>query len=73
MPERWLSLNEIASHLGVSKDSIYNWIAEQTIPAHRIGRLWKFKATEVDEWVTQGGHEKKTKSGSVTKKRAKKS
>ena len=49
MTERWLSVKEIAAHLGVSKETIYNWIEEKTIPAHKIGRFWKFKASEVDE------------------------
>lgn len=49
MLERWLSVSEIAVHLGVSKDMIYNWINEKKIPAHRIVRFWKFKVSEVDE------------------------
>ena len=53
MPERWLSVSEIAAHLGVSKDTIYNWINEKKMPAHRIGRFWKFKASEVDGWVVK--------------------
>jgi excisionase family DNA binding protein len=52
MTERWLSVKEIAAHLGVSKETIYNWIEEKTIPAHKIGRFWKFKASQVDAWVT---------------------
>jgi excisionase family DNA binding protein len=53
MPERWLSVKEIAEHLGVSKESIYNWVNEGKIPAHKIGRFWKFKISEVDESVTK--------------------
>ena len=49
--ERWLSLEEIAEHLGVSRDTIYRWIAKKRMPAHRVGKLWKFKISEVDEWV----------------------
>lgn len=55
--ERWLSVEEIANHLGVSKETIYRWLDRQKIPANRIGRLWKFKATEVDQWVKNGGAE----------------
>ena len=55
MSERWLSVEEIAEHLGVSKDSIYAWINKKRMPAHRIGRFWKFKVDEVDEWVRSGG------------------
>jgi len=50
-PERWLSVKEIAVHLGVSKETIYNRIENRTIPVHRVGRLWRFKASEVDKWV----------------------
>ena len=27
----------------------------QAMPAHKVGRLWKFQATEVDAWVRSGG------------------
>jgi excisionase family DNA binding protein len=53
--EPWLSVQEIAQHLTVSKETIYRWLDRKQIPAHRIGRLWRFKATEVDNWVMQGG------------------
>lgn len=51
MTEPWLSADDIAAHLGVTKDTIYTWIAEKDMPAHKIGRLWKFQASEVDDWV----------------------
>ena len=52
--EKWSSLEEIAEHLGVSKDTIYRWIASKKMPAHKVGKLWKFKISEVDEWVIKG-------------------
>jgi excisionase family DNA binding protein len=55
MAEPWLSANGIASHLGVTKDTICGWIANKRMPAHKVGRLWKFQASEVDEWVRSGG------------------
>ena len=54
MTERWLSVDEIAEHLGVSKDTIYNWINGKKMPAHKIGKLWKFKVSEVDAWAKSG-------------------
>lgn len=55
MIEAWMSADDIAEHLGVTKHTIYGWINDRSMPAHKIGRLWKFKASEVDEWVRTGG------------------
>lgn len=54
MDDRWLSVGEIAEYLGISKDSVYAWIEKKGLPGHRIGRLWKFKRSEVDDWVHKG-------------------
>ncbi len=53
--DRWLSADEIASYLGVVKASIYRWIDRWSLPAHMLGKLWKFKRDEVDAWVWSGG------------------
>ena len=55
MAERWLSVEEIADHLGVKRDTVYKWILRRKMPAHKVGRLWKFQASEVDAWVRSGG------------------
>lgn len=52
--ERWLSLDEISKHLGVSKDTIRAWIKKGTIPFHKIGRQYKFRLSEVNAWVESG-------------------
>lgn len=54
MNSRWLSVQEIAVHLGASRDTVYRWIEDRKLLAHRIGRCWKFKLDEVDEWVRAG-------------------
>lgn len=53
--DRWLSVGDICTYLGVSNDTVYRWIEKQDMPAHRVGRLWKFKKDEVDGWVKAGG------------------
>jgi excisionase family DNA binding protein len=55
MPEPWVSVEDVASHLGVAKDSVYRWIDHKRLPAHRVGRLWKFRLSEVDKWIEAGG------------------
>ncbi len=53
--EPWASVDEVAAHLGVRKDSIYRWIEHRGLPANKIGKLWKVKLSEVDVWVNARG------------------
>lgn len=53
--DRWIGIEEAANYLDVNKDTIRNWIKQgKEIPAHKIGRSWKFKRSELDEWVKSG-------------------
>lgn len=58
-PEPWITLEDIALHLSVSQDTVHRWIRNRNMPSHQIGRLWKFKASEVDDWVRRGGTDEK--------------
>jgi excisionase family DNA binding protein len=64
MEDRWLSVDEIGEYLGVKRDTIYKWIGGKGMPAHKIGRLWKFKKGDVDEWVRKGGSREEKRGGS---------
>lgn len=49
--DRWFSVDEIAGYLGVKRDTVYKWIDRKQMPAHKVGRLWKFRKEEIDQWV----------------------
>jgi len=53
-PEKWSNMEEIADHLGVSKDTVRNWIKKNAIPHKRIGKQFRFRVSEVDAWVDSG-------------------
>jgi excisionase family DNA binding protein len=67
--EPWVSLEDVAKHLGVSKDSVHRWIRRRKMPAHKVGHLWKFKISEVDEWVRASGQDASTDHKSKQERR----
>jgi len=63
MAEAWVSVDDVAKHLGVVKESIYRWIENRGLPARRVGRLWKFRLSEVDAWVQRDAAAEKPRKG----------
>ena len=52
--EKWVNLEDIADHLSVSTDTVRNWIKSGKIPYYRAGKRYKFRISEVDEWLKSG-------------------
>ena len=53
--EKWVNLEDVAEHLSLSQDTVRTWIKEGKLPAYKAGKRYKFKISEVDEWVRTGG------------------
>ena len=53
--EKWSTMKEVQEYLGVGRESIVHWINKRNMPAYKVGRLWKFKLSEVDDWIRSGG------------------
>ena len=53
--EKWSTLKEVQEYLGVGRETILQWIAKHNMPAYKVGKFWKFKLSEVDEWIRSGG------------------
>lgn len=52
--DNYINLEEAAEYLGIKPVTLRNWIKKTDIPARKIGKLWKFKRSELDEWVKSG-------------------
>jgi len=54
VPEKWVNLEDIAVHLSLSEDTVRTWVKDGKLPFYRAGKRYKFKISEVDEWVREG-------------------
>lgn len=52
--EKWVNLEDIADYLSVSNDTVRTWIKNGKLPYYRAGKRYKFKISEVDEWLKSG-------------------
>lgn len=51
-PEQWLSKRQAAEYLAVTTRTIERWQSECGLPMHRAGSMCRYKASELDQWVT---------------------
>ncbi len=55
MEDNYISIDEAAEYLGIKTVTLRNWIKKNPdMPAHRVGKLWKFKCSELDNWINSG-------------------
>ena len=53
--DKWISIDEASEYLGIKTVTLRGWIKkDSSLPAHRVGKQWKFKRSEIDEWVKSG-------------------
>jgi excisionase family DNA binding protein len=53
--EKWVSMDFITEYLDAARETVLKWITTRDMPAHKVGRQWKFKVSEVDDWIRSGG------------------
>jgi prophage CP4-57 regulatory protein (alpA) len=42
-------MKESQVRLGVTRETISKWIANHHLPVYKVGRVWKFNLSEIDE------------------------
>ncbi len=48
-----MNIRQASQYLGVSPDTLYKYVAEEKIPAFKLGNRWRFKKTILDAWMEQ--------------------
>ena len=54
MPEKLVNLKDVAVYLSMSEDTVRTWIKEGKLPFYRVGKRYKFKISEIDDWIRSG-------------------
>ncbi len=52
--KQYYSLAEVATILGVTRRSIYNYLEAGKIKAIKVGRVWRVNATDLQEIMQNG-------------------
>ncbi|WP_167142902.1 helix-turn-helix domain-containing protein [Canibacter zhoujuaniae] len=48
-------MKDVQEHMGVTRETITQWINNKNMPAYKVGHSWKFKLSEVDDWGRSNG------------------
>ena len=51
LPEKLLTLEQVAEYLNVDKFTIYRLLAEKGLPAFKVGNQWRFKRRLLENWL----------------------
>ncbi len=46
-----LTLEEVASYLRLTPQTIYKWAQEKRIPGAKLGKEWRFRKSIIDRWL----------------------
>lgn len=53
MKDDILTIEEVAKYLRVSERTVYDWAQKGEIPSGKIGTVWRFKKSEIENWVNE--------------------
>jgi excisionase family DNA binding protein len=48
-----LNVKQVAQYLQLKESTIYSWAQDGKIPAIKIGRTWRFRRADLDDWLEQ--------------------
>jgi PTS system nitrogen regulatory IIA component len=51
--EQLMSVRELAEYLNVNISTVYMWSQKGQIPAMKIGTMWRYRRSEIDEWLNE--------------------
>lgn len=53
MTDQILTLKEVAAYLKLAEKTAYKLAAADKLPGFKVGGSWRFKKTDVENWIEQ--------------------
>jgi excisionase family DNA binding protein len=50
--DKWLTMEELATYLKMSRTKLYQMAQKNEIPASKIGNQWRFDRDRIDDWMS---------------------
>jgi len=49
--EKYVSMKEVCDYLSVQRQTVLCWIAQKDFPAVKVSKFWRFKLSEIENWI----------------------
>jgi len=56
MPEKLLTVEEVAGYLKIDRITLYRMLARRKIPAVKVGGQWRFYRKMIDAWLMKNSN-----------------
>jgi len=54
--ETYLTIEELAGYLKLAEQTIRRWVHDREIPYCKIRRSIRFRVSEIENWIDEGGY-----------------
>ena len=61
MSEQIMTVKDVADYLKINERTVYRMAAAGSIPGFKVGASWRFKLTEIEEWIKEQHNNAATK------------
>ena len=60
-----MTLEEVSRYLRINKSTVYRMARDGTLPAWKLGNVWRYKKDSIERWIanTQKAQQQKVRRG----------
>lgn len=58
-----MTMKEVADYLKLNEKTAYRLTSEGKLPAFKVGGSWRFRKSEIDQWIKDQSNTKRDEKG----------